>query len=300
MSNETALVVRGQAMPIANMQELKEIGEIFARSGMFGCKTVEQGCVLALTCHMTGKHPVRLKEEYHLIDGNLSKRADAMLASLREHGGEYEIVSRTPDKAEIKIACGKAKGSFSLEWTQARQEPFPWSNQKDKDGNPALKKNWRTPRARMQMLWARVVSDGVRACCPQAVQGSYVPEELQDLNNSGEPPQGAIELPPDEVEVIKPDGKKVTPPPAAPKTEPAPAQKPAESAPAQPAVDYTCLPIGAKKGTHFKELTVDELRQVVNADPVKHAQVTDKHKRNAANWLKKKEAAEAKEGGSKK
>ena len=35
----------------------------------------------------------------------------------------------------------------------------------------------------MQMLWARVVSDAVRCVCPQANQGSYAPEEVEDFGD---------------------------------------------------------------------------------------------------------------------
>ncbi len=58
------------------------------------------------------------------------------------------------------------------------------------------------------------------------------------------------------------------------------------------AVDFAKLPIGAKKGTHFKELSITELKKIVNADSDKYPAITDKHKKNASNWLKKKEAAE--------
>lgn len=279
---ETKPVIRTpQALPVSNMEEVGKLGMWLAKSGMFGCQNPHQGVVLAMACITTGRNPIELKEEYHLIDGNLSKRADAMLAALREHGGEYEIVSRTADKAEIKITCGKAKGSFSLAWDEAQREPFVWGKE-DKQGNRKLKKNYATPRARMQMLWARVVSDGVRTCCPEAVKGSYAPEELQDMREPGAVPGGAIEIPPEDVEVSKPNEPK----PEA-KIEPPP---PPESEPDEKP-DFTRMPIGKLTGTHFKELSIVQLEQVIALDAEQHPQVTDKHKKNAANWLKKKQEA---------
>ena len=288
-----ALVKVGQPLPVSNIEELGKLGTWLAKSGMFGCDRSEQGVVLALACHTTGMNPIELKENYHLIDGNLSKRADAMLGSLLEHGGEYEILARTHEKAEIKISCGKAKGTFSLSWGEAQQEPFVWGKP-DKKGQRKLKKNWATPRARMQMLWARVVSDGVRACCPQAVKGCYAPEEIQDFD--GASGRGEIVITPEEVEVQKPDGTKVTPPPEAKKAEPA---KPAESKATKPAEpeekpDYTKMPFGKFKGTHFKEFSVIQLQQIVNADEKEVPQITDKHKKNAQSWLKKKQEAGSK------
>ena len=284
---ETKPAIRNpQAFPVANIEDLGKLGSWLAKSGMFGCDRPEQGVVLALACISTGMNPIELKENYHLIDGNLSKRADAMLAALREHGGEYEIVARTSTKAEIKIVCGKAKGTFSLAWDEAQQEPFVWGKP-DKQGNRKLKTNYATPRARMQMLWARVVSDGVRTCCPEAVKGSYAPEELQDLRDSGSVPGGAIAIPPEEVEVQKP---------SAPKPEPAPAKaEEAGKGESEEKRDYTCMPIGKLGGTPFKELSIKELEVVIALDPEQHPQVTEKHKRNASNWLKKKLYTAAKE-----
>ena len=46
---------------------------------------------------------------------------------------------------------------------------------------PPLKAKYSTPRARMQMLWARCVSDGVRVVAPECVQGIYTPEETSDF-----------------------------------------------------------------------------------------------------------------------
>ena len=51
-------------------------------------------------------------------------------------------------------------------------------------GNTAalvMKPKYRTNRSRMQMIWARCVSDGVRVVCPAACQGVYTPEETEDI-----------------------------------------------------------------------------------------------------------------------
>jgi hypothetical protein len=39
------------------MLAIKEMGQMFAASGMFGCTKVEQGQVLALACLIEGKSP---------------------------------------------------------------------------------------------------------------------------------------------------------------------------------------------------------------------------------------------------
>jgi hypothetical protein len=163
------------------MADLSTAGTLLAQSQMFGIRTAADGFVVAATCHQQGISLMQFIETYHIVEGRPSMRADAMLARLLELGGEYEIISRTPEKAEIRATFGKASGVFAFTWEDAQAEPFPWG--KEKDGKRVLKKNWATPRARMQMLWARAVSDAVRTVCPLANRGTYTPEEVRDFGD---------------------------------------------------------------------------------------------------------------------
>lgn len=156
------------------MAFIREMGDSIAKSGMFGCENIEQGRVLAMTCLAKRLDPLSLVETYHLIQGDLSMRSDAMLAGLHRLGGRHKIIQRDPDAAEIEISIDGETQRFRLTWAEAEQEEFT------KDRNGKVKKNYATPRSRMQMLWARVVSDGVRAMVPEVVCGAYTPEEIQD------------------------------------------------------------------------------------------------------------------------
>lgn len=171
MSNELSLFsnVPDPASFCLNM------GKAFAESGLFGVKTVPQGIVLAMACLAEKQSPIAIINTYHIIANRLSMRADAMLARFRQRGGRHRIVTRTGDVAEVELTLDGEKQSFRFTLDEAKKEPFYW----DKAGKTP-KDNWATPRGAMQMLWARVVSDGVRAMAPEVVQGSYTPEELSD------------------------------------------------------------------------------------------------------------------------
>lgn len=159
---------------------IKEIGELFAKSGMFGCEKAEQGMVLAMACLTEKLSPLAIKRKYHLQQGELSMRADAMLADFRTiAGGRHKVITRTSEEACVELTLDGNTQRFSFSWDEAKQEPFVWS----KDGKTP-KKNWATPRARTQMLWARAVSDGVRTMAPHIVAGSYTPEEIDDFDHS--------------------------------------------------------------------------------------------------------------------
>jgi hypothetical protein len=177
--NEQALAVReSAALPVKTMEDVFNLGKVFETSGMFGCNKPGQGAVLALTCLSENISPMSFMRKYHLVEGKPSMRADAMLAEFCKYGS-YQILSRTPEKAAIrmKLKDGDAQ-EFSFTWEEAAAEPFT----KDKNNN--LKHNWATPRARMQMLWARVVSDAVRCMAPWVNAGTYTPEEAEDFTTA--------------------------------------------------------------------------------------------------------------------
>jgi len=172
--------------PVAAIDKL---GEWFFSSGLFGLTTPAQGRVVAMACLCDRMNPMEIARRYHLIEGKLSMKAEAILAEFNERGGKHKIAERTSDAAEVELtAPGAATVKFRFTWEEAQQEPFPFA----KDGN--LKKNWASPRSRMQMLWARVVSDGVRALMPGVVVGTYTPEEIADFEPiAAASPQQSVE-----------------------------------------------------------------------------------------------------------
>lgn len=166
------------------LEFIDKFGGAIARSRMFGCHDIDQGKVLAMACLAEGTNPLDISRRYHVIDGNLSMKYDAMLAEFRARGGKYEVITRANDEAEIKVTIDGEEYKESLTWEDAQKEPYV----RDKKGE--IKKNWATPRARRQMLWARVVSEAVRVMCPEIVAGVYVPEELDvDPEPTSPPPQ---------------------------------------------------------------------------------------------------------------
>lgn len=172
------------------MAAAKFMGEAIAKSGMFGVAGEKQGIILALEC-MARRQPIlTLTETYHVIHGRLSMKADKMLANFNEGGGEHRIIDRTPERATVELTYKGNKVTFSLSWDEAKEEPFVYSGKESEvvtqlNGDRSrlkIKDKYATPRARMQMLWARVVSDAVRAVMPSANSGRYTPEEIDDDN----------------------------------------------------------------------------------------------------------------------
>lgn len=155
------------------------LGETFAKSTMFGCQNEEQGRVFALHCALTGQSPLEVMQTYHLIDGKLSKRFEAMLAEFNEAGGTHQWIKDGSDGKEA--SCRFIMGVNDVTVTYTIDDAERAGLVKPKSGwvkNPA------------NMLRARVASNGVTMVYPKARVGVYTPEEIEDIaSDAGTVPQ---------------------------------------------------------------------------------------------------------------
>jgi hypothetical protein len=159
---------------------VSDFGSEIARCGFYNCQNEAQGRVIALACISEGVSPMYIAKRYHIIGGNLSMRSDAMLAEFNALGGKHTINARTSDEASVTLSIDGQNYTESLSWEEAKQEPFVYERDKK-----TPKYNWATPRARRQMLWARVISEAVRTLRPGIVVGTYTPEEVSDFKDNG-------------------------------------------------------------------------------------------------------------------
>lgn len=193
------------------MAAVTQLGNVIARSGVANLTSIEQGHLLAWECLSTKTPILTLIKENHFIGGKLSMKADCMLAKFMERGGKVRQLQRTPDVCEIELTpAGGEPKAFKLTWLEAQGEPYPYDmNQFDKDKEsklvkaiiawqagtgrqPEFKTKYSTPRARMQMQWARLVSDSVRSVDPGVNYGRYTPEELDDIGDDETPPEKPV------------------------------------------------------------------------------------------------------------
>ena len=159
--------------PIHAMQVM---GEMIAGSGMFGCTKTEQGMVLAMQCLAEGKPPLELAKTYHIIEGKLTMRADAMLGRYLTSGGKVKWTERSDKRVAATWICDGNEVEIAVTIEEMTKNGVAVGN------NGKLKTNWqRFPR---QMLTARNVSEAVRLLMPQIVSGIYTPEEVSDFSNS--------------------------------------------------------------------------------------------------------------------
>jgi hypothetical protein len=160
-----------------------------AAARMCGAKSDQDGMAIALVCLQEGINFVEFGRRYHMIMGRPSMRSDAMLAEFRlNYGGDYEIKSRTPDLAAITFTDKRGRiYDCEFSWADAQESRWPWNDWEDH--SKGLKDAWATPTDRKSMLFARLVSDSLRAICPELVSGIYTPEEMSDALEPARPTQ---------------------------------------------------------------------------------------------------------------
>lgn len=180
-SPEAGIAPQTASMP-DQLAYIQHVGNVIAKSGLFGCRTDAQGQVLVLAALAENKSVIQISREYHVMPDGLSMKYDTMLAKFLAMGGKHRVIQRDADGAVIELTIDGQAQRFSFSWQDAVGEPFVY----DKHGK--FKTNYATPRARMQMLWARVVSDGVRVMAPGVVAGIYTPEEVDEFGKDGQLP----------------------------------------------------------------------------------------------------------------
>lgn len=149
------------------MTDMERMARAIAQSKLFGVQNPEQALALCLVAQAEGRHPATAAQDYHILQGKPSKKADAMLRDFLAGGGKVEWHALGDDKADATFSH-PAGGSARIDWTLERAKragltTAMWS---------------KYPR---QMLRARCVSEGVRTVFPMATSGMYVPEEVADF-----------------------------------------------------------------------------------------------------------------------
>jgi len=152
------------------MAYIERFGKVYWVTGAGGAKTKEEGELLALACLCERKTIFDINREFHLMDGKLSMRADAMLAKFRQIGGKHKWIKTGDDGLE-------ASCDFTFDG-QVTQVKFTIEDAK-RAGLVKEKGNWiKTPGS---MLRARVISNAIRMIAPEVVAGYYTPEENEDV-----------------------------------------------------------------------------------------------------------------------
>lgn len=150
------------------VSDIERMARAISGSKLFGISSPEQALALCLIAQSEGRHPASAAQDYHIIQGKPSKKADAMLRDFLSAGGKVEWHTLDDTVADATFSH-PAGGAARITWDMPRAKKAQLST-------PMWTKY---PR---QMLRSRVVSEGVRTVFPMATSGMYVPEEVQDFS----------------------------------------------------------------------------------------------------------------------
>jgi hypothetical protein len=153
--------------------EMQQMAKAIADSRLFGLTDVNQVLALGMVAQAEGQHFATACRDYHVIQGRVALKADAMMARFQAAGGKVNWTEYTDERVTGSFSHPNG-GSLSVTWTieQARSIGLV------KPGS-----GWQKfPRA---MLRSRCISEGIRSVYPGSVTGFYSPEEVADF----EPPK---------------------------------------------------------------------------------------------------------------
>lgn len=153
------------------LKEPMQIGEVFAKSGMFpDVKSQAQAVVKILAGKELGLSPFEAMGSIYVVNGKLALASKAM-AGLIKRSKKYDYVIKKLDETEctIDVTCdGGVVGTSTFTFKDAAKASL------------ANKDNWKQyPK---NMLFARALSNACRFYCPEVISGYYSIEEMEDLD----------------------------------------------------------------------------------------------------------------------
>jgi hypothetical protein len=160
----------------ATLRFINEIGPVLWKSGAGGVKSDSEGKLMALACLTERKNPFEINRTYHLMDGKLTMRADAMLAELRSRGGSFRWIKTGDDEQEAVIHLEFGGNEIDSRYTMAQAQ---------RAGLVKPRGGWEKNPA--NMLRARAISEGIRMIAPEIIAGTYTPEEVEDIREPQRP-----------------------------------------------------------------------------------------------------------------
>ena len=167
--------------------KIERMARVMLKSGLFGLQSVEQAMVLLYYAHDKGQTPTSIAQDFHVIEGRLSKRPEAMLRDLFASGGRVEWHTLTDELADATFSHPQG-GTVRITWDMERAK---------RAGLLGRKGDMYSKYGRA-MLRSRTVSEGCRTVCPVATDGFYSPEELAAIAAENAPPEPIKDVTPED------------------------------------------------------------------------------------------------------
>ena len=263
-------LVKIEQLPINSMQDLSSLGEMLAKSGMFGAKNPAEGLVIAATCFQEKLSFMQFINTYHIIQGKPTMKADSMLASFISDGGKVNWITTDNNTAKAEfIAPNGSSITESFDMADAKLAGL------------ATKDNWKKyPKS---MLRSRCISSALRAIYPISTNCVHTPEEIEAATPINVTPQELPQKAKEEhIKKVMAEAEINPPPERFPTNEPDPFDKQIK--------EYTKCPIpGKMMDAAWVDMPLTNLRI---AEKMKHESLMRGHYKAINEAIKTKELAE--------
>jgi len=194
----TATTANNLPVKLSTMADAIQLAQQFAQAHVMGANNPAEGMLAVVLINEIGL--VKAESNYHIMMGRISKKAHAVLVDFVRAGGTYKILKRDEFCASMYAKKDESEGVYTFTWEDAQQEPFVYQGGSKEQQRQltlppeqrTIKAKYATPRSRMQMLWARLISDTCQALCPEANDGMYPPEVVSDFDDVASDKAGAV------------------------------------------------------------------------------------------------------------
>lgn len=173
------------------IETVKRFGDWIKDSKMFGVKTDGQALMLAYSALANGTDLIELRRQFHIANGEFTMKSREMHNRFLRSGGVVQQIERSSTRAALTVRRAGLEATFEFTLQEAIREDYVFTADANRGAVPkvledgqindnACKDNWKTPRRRMQMLWARCITDAIGAFAADVTGGFYSPEEVVD------------------------------------------------------------------------------------------------------------------------
>jgi hypothetical protein len=159
---------------VTRVNEFQSIAKTFVESGLFSdVRSQAQAFVKIMAGAEMGIPPFTAMNSFHIIQGKACMSANAIAARVKASGRyDYRIVEKSATRCVIEFSERSKPGTLTETWDEARARKM------------GVKNMDKMPDA---MLFARCITAGARAFCPDVVGQYYTPEEMgAEIDENGE------------------------------------------------------------------------------------------------------------------
>jgi len=146
---------------------MQAFAEAAVKSKFYGFKSADEMLPLMIIAQSEGRSFASVVQEYDIIQGKPSLKAEAMLARFQKAGGHIQWTELSDTRCAAIFSHPQC-APVEIDWDMKRAQQ-------------AQIKNHMWQKYPRNMLKARTISDGVRTAYPACLGGMYTPEEVSDF-----------------------------------------------------------------------------------------------------------------------